>query len=436
MGLMAPRHRNPAPLAVAILAAALGAAPPAFAVVPHEVAIARGIRLVTDGKYREALGPLDEALAAAPDNAEALFYAGVAHSRLGEYAAAERLMRRALGEVENAEVLYELGRVAALTGRCTDAERMLGRSAGLDPAGAAARDQAGLLSGCRAHAGGPAFEAALSVGWQHDSNVVLDPDNPVRERDRVADNRAVSWLSLGGRFLRGAPVELDARYALYASRHANIGDYDAVYHRLAPTLVVTAWDAVQPSLGYVYEHTSFGGDTYGEVHTGVAKVAVAEGDGLSTEGSFSYRDSRYSGSDLFPDNADRTGTGWGVELRQGLERGAISASLAAGYDRDGAREDWWASRAWRAAAGLTWRVADPLQLGVTGEYRAVDYDDPATGGGEAREDRISQVAAALTWSPCPYGSVSLTASHTRDSSNLDAFTYRRTVYGILVTARL
>jgi len=262
---------------------------------------------------------------------------------------------------------------------------------------------------------------------------VLDPDNPVTPRDRAADSRLLALLAVGGTLLRAADFQLDGSYALYGSRHENIEDYDAIYHKLAPTIAWTGSDAVRPSIGYTFEHTSFDGDTYGAVHTGFARLLVTEREGLATEASLEARGNRFRSSRLFPDNADRRGTGWSAVLRQGIERGPVDARVFVALDRDDARAGWWDSRGWRVGGNVGWRPVPALALGVNAQYRAVDYDDPGPAGGETREDRVTEVGAAVTWSPWRHGSLTLTASRTRDDSNLDAYSYKRTVYGLVAT---
>jgi tetratricopeptide (TPR) repeat protein len=426
--------------AAAVLAAAVAlhaAAAGALAAVPHEVAIARGIELVNGGKYRAALAPLGEALAAAPDNAEALYYAGVARSRLGDYGEAEALLRRALGVDETAEVLFEIGRVASLTGRCSDAAGLFSRAAavGADDDARKAGDR--LLEGCRAQGAKRPWRLALTAGWQHDSNVRLDPDRPkAPPAGPTADDRALAYFSAGVTPLRSAAAEVDLGYALYASRHQDLEDFDALSHRITVPVTFRPAERVRPTLGYALEHTSFGGEKYSLVQTASAGLVRDAGGGTVSEAVAEYRWNTFWDSALFTDNAGRSGNGWSAGARQGLRRGPVDLRLQAFYDRDDADAAYWASSGWRAGAGLAWRLAEPLSLGVALDYQARDYDEAFPGIDTVREDRTWQWSAHLLWSISPRFSAALTASRTINDSNLEPYAYHRTIYGAVVAAGL
>lgn len=430
--------RARARLAAVTAALLLGAlAPlPAPAAVPHEVAIAKGIALINDGRWREALAPLDEAVAAAPESAEALFYAGVARSRLGEHAAARDLLQRALRVDESAEAYFELGRIAALTGGCEEADRLFERSASLAGGGrtgaeaAAARE---LGKGCRAAGEERSWRLSLSLGRQHDSNVVLDPDRPVAPRPEKGDDRWLAFFTAGAGPLRAGGFELGGAYSFYASRHDDLDDYDALYHRLAPTAAYAGWKAARPSLGYTLEHTSFGGDRYSLLQTVAAKVAVPEGSRATTEVEVQWRVNEFWDSELFTDNEGRSGQGWAAGLRQGVRLGPVLATLSGFREEDDADEDSWSSAAWRAGARAGWQVAAPLLLEASAEYVAKDYDAPAAGAAAAREDRSLQYGAILTWSFLRRASAALTWSRTENDSNVEAYEYRRTIWGLVLS---
>jgi hypothetical protein len=190
---------------------------------------------------------------------------------------------------------------------------------------------------------------------------------------------------------------------------------------------------VRPALGYTLEYTLFAGDRYSLVHTGWGKVSLPEGKDASTEALVEYRSSDFDDSELFADNAERSGHGLSAGLRQLARWRGFKAALYGYFDQDQADAGWWTAQGWRAGGRVSFQLADTLAAGLTGEYRAVDYDEPLPGASEAREDRIRQYGGSLSWAPSRHVSVSLSASRTRDRSNLDASTYARTIWGVLVT---
>jgi tetratricopeptide (TPR) repeat protein len=429
--------RTAAAALLATLLALACAAAPAAATVPHEVAIARGIQLMNDGKYRDALGPLGEALAAAPQNTEALYYAGVAHSRLGEYPEAETLLKRALAVDETSEIQFELGRVAALSGRCGDAEGLFTRAGALGADAATRRAGDTLLEGCRAKGAKRPWRLALTLGWQHDSNVILEPNRPeIAPAGGQSDNRMLAYFNAGATVLHSDAAELGVNYSFYGSRHADLTDYDAAYHKLSVPLSFSPAGRLRPTLAYTLEHTSFGGDKYGLVHTAAAGLGFKEGAATATEAAFEYRWNTYWDSPLFFDNKGRSGTGWSAGARQEATWGPVEGRFQAFYDRDDADEKHWAFTGWHAAARLGWRIADPVLLGGGLEYQARDYRAAPPGSVEDRADRTWIWTANLAWAFTRNFSAALTASHTVNDSNLVPYAYHRTIYGVVLTAAL
>lgn len=420
-----------------LCAVALSLPAPAGAVVGYEVGIARGIEHINAGRFAEALEDLGPALKEAPDNNEALFYAGVAHARLGEYATAEGLLLRALQLHESAEPYFELGRAAALTGRCDEAGRLFDRFAALGGDEAGRTDGAQLLDGCRSGLKRKPAWVALGLGWQYDSNVVLDPDNPAtpREEDKD-DHRGIATLNAGLTLAPLAGVELGPAYSFYGSLHARLHDYDALYQKLDVPVTITASEHLRPTVGYTAEYTLFDADRYSLVQTGYARLALVEGSAAITEALGEYRDNRFWNSELFTDNEGRSGNAWSAGARQAVRWGRLEARVHGLYDQDDADAEYWSSRGWRAGARLDVRVAEPLTLSLSGEYAAKDYRELAPAATEKREDRTTTCAASLNWQFTRRASATIGGSYTSDDSNLDAYTFDRTIVGIALTVGL
>lgn len=395
--------------------------------------LARGIVFINAGDYRAALAPLARALDDEPRNQEALYYAGLAHSRLGEYASAATLFTRALEIDESVEVAFELGRVRALTERCTEARRLFTRAEALGANEAGRRSAEGLLRGCGGGGRRAPLRLALTVGWQQDSNVILAPERPETPKPAKEDGRAMLYLTVGGTPLRTRLLELDLDLSGYGSRHEDLRDYDALVGHLNTVLALTAWKRVRPALGYGFEQSYFDGDSYNRTHRGYFQLEVREGARAATEAVLEMRDAQFWDSELFPDNAERTGAGESVGLRQRFSIGSLETTVSLFGDRDQAREDWWASEGWRAAARFSWRPTRKLAVGLTGEYRAWDYEAAAPGQEVAREDRMSTLGATLSHSLGRAVILTLSGSWIRNESNLDYAEYTRTIIGLYLT---
>lgn len=397
------------------------------------IELARGIVLINAGHYREALEPLARALADEPRDQEALYYAGLAHSRLGEYDAAADLLTRALAIDESADVAFELGRVRALTAHCDEARRLFARYEALGADEAGRRSVEGLLLDCGGDREGLPLQLAVTVGWQHDSNVILESESTATPEPVKADGRAVLYLTAGGVPLRTRLLELDFGGSFYGSRHDELHDYDALVGRLSTELALTSWQRVRPALGYGYEYSYFGGNSYNRTHRGTFQVEVREGSRAATEVVLEARDAHFWDSELFSDNAERTGAGESAGLRQRITVGMVETAISLFGDWDRAREEWWASEGWRAAVRVSWQMTRNLAVKLSGEYQARDYDAPFPGQEAAREDRTSTWGAMMSRSLGRTATLTLSGTRTSNESNLDHFEYTRTIIGLYLT---
>lgn len=401
-----------------------------------EIEVARGIELVNAGRFQEAVASLERALAADPTSLEALYYGGLAHSRLGEYAAANELLERALEIEETAEICFELGRVRALTGRCADAQIFLAsyERLGSDEPGRKAAE--GLLRGCGGVKSASRLRLSISLGDQYDSNVILEPQQPTAPKPSKDDWRALLYVSAGATALKTRTLTLDLGYSFYGSLHERFHDYDTIANRLNALLALPAWGRARLSLGYVFDYSYFDGNAYNRTHRGSLQVAVREGERAAAEAVFEVRGARFWNSELFTDNADRTGAGESVGLRQRWGSGPVEVSLALFGDRDRAREDCWAVDGWRASAKALWRSSETIAIGLSGEYQARDYDAPYPGQQASRADRTQTWAATISWSLTPALSLTLSESWSHNDSNLTFYEYTRNIVGLYATIGL
>lgn len=399
----------------------------------REVDLARGMELINAGKYREALEPLLRTVAADPLEREALFYAGLAHSRLGEYEAAAALLARSLAIEETAEATLELGRVQALTNRCGEARQFFARSEALGAEAADLRIINGLLLGCGDEGEAAPFRFSLTAGWQYDSNAILEPLRPAIKKPVKDDQIAAIFLSAGATPWRTGSFALNLDYSFFGNLHVELDDYDTVLNRLSTTLALTPWKPVRPVLGYTFEHTSYGGDSYSRTHRGSLQVEVREGARASTEAVFEVRDTLSWNTALFSDNAERSGDGQSAGLRQRLLIGNVDMTISFFGDWDQASREYWATEGWRTAARLSWRPTKALSIGLSGEYLERDFQAPFPGKAAAREDRTTTWGASISHALGRLVAVTLAGSRTSNESNLEAYRYTRTIIGLYLT---
>lgn len=437
MNLRPGTTRQVAALAAAFafgLAAGLPWGPaPARAAGGADLDIARGIDLMNAERHRDAVVHLERAVAEEPDSEEALFYAGVAFSRIGEYDRAAELLARALAVRESPEVVYELGRAHALAGRCADATAMFDRLPALGAGEGIVEVAATHLEGCRGAPRSGGVELALSVGVQADSNVILEPDNPVGPERDESDNRALLHLNATWNALRAGGASLVLGYEGYRSSHADLGDYDSLYHRLRPAVHLNAGGRVRPSAGFDLDYTLFDAGAYSRVGEAWVQVAVPTGSRARTEAFAARRWSAFWDTETFPENSVRSGDGWSAGLRQRLGRGRFQGMLTLEREQDDAREGHWSSAGWRAGGRVAVGLTGSLTLGLAGEYLARDYDEVFPGLGEAREDRLQTWTAALTWTLSRNLALTVSETWSRNDANLDAFAYTRNIAGVYLT---
>ena len=161
----------------------------AFAASNYELYIAQGIDKINESKFDEAIGLLRKALDASADNPEAIYYTGVAHSRLGNLDKAEEMFKAVIADKEyTANAHLEIGRVYYMKGQCDVSKRYLKKFISFSNDKEATAYADNLIKQCRSaerrDREDEPYKLNVSFGAQYDSNVVLQPDNPVVGGDK------------------------------------------------------------------------------------------------------------------------------------------------------------------------------------------------------------------------------------------------------------
>ncbi len=403
----------------------------------YELFIAQGIEKINEGKYSEAAEILEKAVAAAPDNGEALYYSAIANSRLGELGRAERLLRKIRTDDQlGANVNFELGRIYYSRGECRRAENNLKEFISSTDDAKAKSYADSLIKDCYERGGEKMFKADLTIGGQYDSNVVLEADNPSLTADRKSDWRALALVKAGARLYENNAILIRADYNFYQSLHARLDDFDVHYHKVTPAVELNISDVVKPSVGYKYEYVLFGGEEYGAIHTFFTKVNFKENMDFSTDAIFEYSSHKYWDSDEFLDNSDRRGQKTVAGLKQNFTVGEVKGDIHYFHDHKKAKEYFWAFRGDRLGAVVDFNIMEPLRIVASAEFSWRKHFEDFPAYNQTREDRMQQYALSLQYSLSKKMAVTATGSYTLNDSNIDEYEYQRNIIGLLFTYSL
>ncbi len=408
-----------------------------------EIFIAQGIDKISVQDYTGAVEKLEQALASVPDNAEACYYAGLAYSRLGNMQKAENLLKRARElDPESPNVSFELGLLYARTGDCEKAADHFDTFQTQAPRD----DRSGEISILMQNCGG-GEETLLKklrvrlnggLGGNYDTNVTLEADNPPvgTDKDRRPDFSGILFLSAGLVPYQNRFVGLGLDYDFFQSFHVEESGFNVNFNKISPSLSFRLWDFLVPSVGYVFENTLLGCDTYGRVNEGFGNVAVNWGKSLFTELRYSFRDQNYFNTDLFPTNALRTGHFNSVTARQYASWKGVDFQLYGQGDFDRAKAAYWSYDGFRFGLEAAFRIW-VLHVGLGGVYTERRYQADYPGTGKKRLDREQQYSAAVTYMITPWLSATLINTTVINSSNISSlFGYNRNITGIFLAAGL
>jgi len=405
-----------------------------------ELFIAQGMEKISDRQYSEALELLQKALEMAPDDTEAIFYTAIAYTRLGELDKAEGLFLRIKDNDAVPTVNFELGRIYYVKEECETSRQYLSDFISVSEDDSLKSYADSLIKDCRETGQGAEekpYRLNITLGSQYDDNVIIEPQNPIIIQDKKqSDGSAIVYLDTGADLFNKGILKLKADYNFYQSFHFELNDYNVQYHKITPFVEIKLTDIIRPTVGYAYEHTLFGGDRYSAAHVFYTSINIKEGENLSTDIMYKYRDLDYDNSDLFVDNAIRSGNQNIVGAKQNFNADKLDGDVYYFYNDTTADANYWAYTGNRIGAEITYQLFTPLYVTVSGQYTQEQYSEEYPGFTERRKDKTQQYSLVLTYSLSERVSIYLTEDYTTNDSNLNLFEYDRNVVGLLVTVAL
>ena len=407
-----------------------------LALESYELNIAEGIEQLNENKYKEALESLNKALAISPDNTEALYYSGVAYTRLGDIDKAKEVFLKIIKEDESfANVYLELGRIYYIQSDCSMTRQYLSSFLDLADDELLKAYAADLMGACAEEQEKP-YSLYVSLGAQYDDNVLLEPSNPVAPTDAKDDGRVVAYVIADATLFDNENMSFNTEYTFYQSLHFSLDDFDVHYHRIKPSIDFKMFDALTTTLGYAFDYTLLGGDRYSGVNTYFANINFTENDNFSTDLISEYKDFKYRDGDLFADNAIRSGHQTTYGLKQNFRKGDLSGNLFYFSDFGRASVGYWSFNGHRLGVELTYRVSSPLFLTFFGEYAQSDYRDVFLNFTEERDDKVQKYSVVLAYKVTDRIALYLSEDFTVNDSNLSSFDYTRNIIGLYLTASI
>jgi tetratricopeptide (TPR) repeat protein len=419
---------------------------------PVEIYIAQGIEKLNEGKFNEAIEVLNRALLLSPKNPEAIYYSGIAHTRIGELDRAEELFLRIIKNDESfASAYFELGRIYYIRSDCSRSINYLSTFISLSDDESSKAYAKELIDGCNEFeraAQAKKYNLHLSVGSQYDDNVILEPSNPLSPAERGSDGRVLANVNADADLFtwrendtlwqrrKKVAVTLRADYSFYQSFHFDLNDFNVHYHKIKPYLILDISDVVKPSIGYSYEYTLLGGNRYSGVNTVYTEMSVREGEHLSTSIAYEYRTLRYWDSDLFISNSIRSGSQNTIGVKQNFQHEKINGDVHFYNDFNRADAAYWSFDGFRAGTNLTYRVVSPLFLTVQAEYNRSKFLDEYPSFQEKRKDEMQKYSIILAYRISEKFSVYASEDYTVNDSNLRPFDYTRNIVSLYVTVTI
>jgi hypothetical protein len=412
---------------------------PAFATeADFEKRMARGVTALDSDNAALALEEFRAALAEHPEDQEAHLYRAIALNR-AEDPAAESALKEALRlDPGNSQINFELGTHYYKRTMYDEAgeyfEHLLARNP--DPEMKTAAEA--YLANIQSQRGGKRWGITLMSGVQYDSNVPLAATNvqlPVGV-DRRGDTRMAFNLGLNGTAYHDNTQELSGRYSLYQTVHFNLTDFNLTQNLIDISYKKKLSPVLQAKISGGFEAIALGGDQYMDDVTVTPGVLITFKEGMTTGLDYTFRDSTFKNSTLYPANSERNGVTH-VLLLSHTQRITETINLRLGYsfERELADVTAWSSTAHRGTAGFAASLTNKVLLDVAADLVGTEYDAIQTGATALRSDTTFTGSVSLTWQVFKQVGVSFGYHHTANSSNVPEYDYTRGITSILFQGR-
>jgi hypothetical protein len=399
----------------------------------YELAMTMGAFQLETGDYPQAIESFKKAVALKPKDQPATMSLGIAYSRSGDYGRAREVLLKAQAlDKSDARTRYELGVALYKLGDMPGAKAQFA-SIDQGTADEALKDAAGdyldlITSGLGQE--NKKFSVDVLTGFQYDSNVILDPDNPIVPGRKKSDWRFLAAASGKYRLIDDQKKSADAGYAFYQSLHSSFSDFNVQQHSLSLSGRYKASEKTRFDLRYSFNYAFVGGDKYSAVHNITPSAIFGFTPQSSTEFFYAFALQDYYNSTLFPTNSDRTGNNNAVGVTHtALFPGQTSVAISYAYDKDSANQDFWSYSGNKGSVSVQSKLPF-AKATASASYYDKRYDGIVPGYTQ-RHDGTHEYSVALSRNIIKNINLSLSDSYTRNESNIAPFQYTRNIVSLL-----
>lgn len=399
-----------------------------------ELNIARALDKISEGDMMGALDLLNNVLQESPDNIEALFYAGIANSKAGNYETAEKQLIRVIQfDPDELEAYLELGNIYYSTSQCDKAYKHLNLFISRTDDDPLRKYAESLKNTCSDMSDDSPYLVVVTFAEQYDTNVILEQDNPPLESERKSDLRTLMYLTARYELLKGEKFTLNMDASFYQSIHTHLNDYNVKDYKLGPSINIPFTDAFSLSQSYTIQGTELGNDTYSKNHTLLTEMILKEGRLFSTEVLYEYQINDYFDSDSFLKNSTRSGFQNSIGIGQNIYSDSSEIALFVKRNYERARKDFWSNNGYEAGLDITLRLNDSLLLLISGSYQKQGYLEEIPVIKKTRHDEIVKGSVGLTYYVSKQINISLTDDYTANKSNIRFFDYERNIVSLFLS---
>lgn|SRR5574341_62174 len=403
----------------------------------YETAMTKGTFAIENGDYKAAVEYFQKALDMKPKDKIAALSLGIAWSRAGDLMRAAEALRAALSmDPSDPRIRYELAVVLYKRGETAAAREHFSTIAGAPDEELAAAAKT-YLDRIAAREGGKKLSLNFQAGVQYDSNVILDPKNPVvPAREKKSDSRAVATFDGKYSFLNRDILTATAGYQLYQSVHANIEDFNVQQHSLSLAAHSAFLEKMAVGLTYTFSYTGVGGEHYSTVHQIKPVFEMKFTPQSLTAVHVGYEDRKFYNSVDFPVNTDRVGTNVSAGVTHTfLLTKEIGIALDYTFDTDDADVNVWDSTGHKGSFQLQSDLRIVTAF-ATAAFTDRKYEETSSAALPKRHDQTQEYGAGLSRDVTKKVRLILSDFYTFNDSNLSQYEYTRNIVGLFAEMRL